>query len=179
MSDKLAFRPRYKFTSDLRKAEIVERVSTNLDNHNPHRIKASVIDYHIVLRMPDDKQHVWSPMMDINLECEQHEKQTIVRCFISPAPNIWTLFMFLYSLLGFIAIVGLMLGLSQMTVGDTPYLFWLVAVGAAGALILYFLAQEGKVLAKDEMVILKHFFDQSLECDCFHLSEQQKAAAEA
>lgn len=174
MSVDLSFRPRFKFTSNLRKTEIVDRVVSNLKTSNPLRIKASVIDYHIVLKMPDDKKHLWSPQMDVNLECEQNEQQTIVRCYINPAPNIWTLFMFLYALFGFIAVIGLMLGLSQVTLNQTPYMFYLVLGAAIGSIVLYLMAQQGKFMARDEMIQLKLFFDQCLNCDCFHISEEQR-----
>jgi len=81
--------------------------------------------------------------------------------------------MFFYGFFGFLAFVGLTLGLSQWTLQKTMWGFLLLPAALLGMLLMYFISYEGKKLSRDEMIALKGYVDSALECDCFKLSRDQ------
>ena len=175
MSAPLVFRPRFKFSTDLSQEEVLKRVIEYADSDESERVHIKMVHNHLTLDIPTENKHYYSPQLDLNLE-KKEEGGTLVRCLIAPAPNIWTLFIFGYGILGFAAVIGLMLGLSQWQLDRTMWGFWIVgtSLGLGGLLHLGIL--EGQRLARDEMRLLKHFLDEALDCDCFQVSEDQKAA---
>ena len=64
----IAFRPRYKFVSDLNSKQIIERFHNQLQKQKEKRIFGSVMDYHVILRFYKRFRHFWSPYMEISLE---------------------------------------------------------------------------------------------------------------
>ena len=168
---KLEFRPRYKFKSPLSTVDITTRVEKSIDTDNPENLLLKKVHDHLVLELPPESRHYWSPHMDVNLEEEGGE--TMVRCMIGPAPTVWTLFMFFYGFFGFASFVGLTLGMSQWTLNKEMWGFWILPAALVGMTVMYFISYEGKKLARDEMRTLKQFFDRALGCDCFQLAVQQ------
>lgn len=166
----LEFRPRFRFQTPLPSDEIVNRVKTHLKEKNPEDIRSRMIDTHLVLRISPETRHFWSPQADVSLETLD-EGGTLVRCLFGPVPTVWTMFMFFYALLGFVALIGLMIGFSQWSLDESAWAFWLVPGTLIPAGLLYFAAWEGKRLAHDEMRLLKNFLDEALGCDCFALAE--------
>lgn len=161
MSASLEFRPRYKFEISLSQEEIAERLRVKLEENNPDGLRWSLVSYHIILRIHPEKRHFWSPQMDINMERLDNE-HTLVRCLIGPVPTVWTMYVFLYAVLGLGGLVALMAGFSQWTLNHTPWAFWFLPVSIIGSVAMFLFAQFGKRLAHDEMRILKNFVDEAL-----------------
>ena len=76
---------------------------------------------------------------------------------VAPEASVWTMFMFFYVVAGFGALIGLMVGSSQLTLDSNPWGFWLAAGSLLLGILLFFVAQFGKSLAKEEMRELKKF----------------------
>jgi hypothetical protein len=167
----LEFRPRFKFSTSLTPEEIINRVADKLKNKNPEGIVARMLSYHITMRIAIPKRHFWSPQMDINLE--RTEKDTLVRCLIGPVPTVWTLFVFVYAILGLGGFVALMIGFSQWSLNHYAWGFWIVPFSVVGSVLMFLFAQWGKKMALEQMRVLKLCFDDALDCDCFSLSEDQ------
>jgi len=169
MSTTLAFRPRFRFYSELS----VDEVATSIFNHQSKdgfKPKMRHVQDHVILTIFETQRHYWSPQMDISLEKDEDNQKTLVRCLIGPMPAVWTLFMFVYGFFGFIGFVGLTLGLSQWTLKSTMWGFWLLPVSLLGMLAMFWVSIEGKKLAEKEMHLLKHFVDDALGCDCLELA---------
>jgi hypothetical protein len=109
--------------------------------------------------------------MDVDVEVL--EGRTVVRCLIGPSPTIWMLFVGGYMFSASLALLGLSIGVSQQIVGADPWGFLLVAPTPFIALVLWLMAQGGKVRSRDEMRVLKVFVDDALGCDCFALAGQE------
>ncbi|MEX2597342.1 MAG: hypothetical protein WEC59_10480 [Salibacteraceae bacterium] len=167
------FRPRYKFHYDADADEIKQRIVSKSKENNPDGLIVRNVHGHLVLDIPNESRHFWSPHMDVNLEVEGDSSKTLVRCLIGPSPTVWTLFMFFYGFFGFAAFIGLTLGLSQWTMNKPMWGFWLLPIALIGMGLMYFISYEGKKLSKAEMWQLKNFIDESLGCDCLSLSDQQ------
>lgn len=162
----IEMRPRFRFESPLSMRDIVGKFRHKLQNDNPMRFHASLLDFHIVVKYPKEKRHFWSPQLDISLEENLETGKTLLRCMLAPAPSVWTMFMFFYAVTGFAALIGLMLGISQISLDHWAWGFFVMGGGLIGIVVLWLLAKEGQHLAKDESWQLKQFIDEALDCDC-------------
>lgn len=153
MSD-LALRPRIRWLTDLDVVEIERRIRRKLEAKET-TIKGAIIRYHIILTLPVEKQHFWSPRLEVDLL--KHERGVMISGLMGPKPSIWALVVFVYAFLGFISLFGLVSGLSDLSLGNTPYALIAPAIGLAGGLMLYGSVQGGKRLSRDEMLELRDF----------------------
>lgn len=156
MSD-LEFRPRFKIYTTQIPEKSVEMISTKLKNENPDKFESAMVKGHIVLSVCRSKKHFWSPQMDISIAEDSDSENTLVRCLLAPAPVVWTMFMFLYALAGFGALVGSTIAMSQWSLKKDLWGLWVVGVSVALGLSLFFIAQFGKGLARDEMIAFRDF----------------------
>jgi len=171
----LEFRPRFRFLSPLSVEAIANLLLKESSSDSSKGLVLTKAKDHLVLDVHNELRHFWSPHMDVSLEKDEDSEQTLVRCLIGPSPTVWTMFMFFYGLFGFLAFVGLTLGMSQWTLKREMWGFWFLPVAAIGMIVMYFISYEGKKLSHDEMRNMKQFIDRALDCDCFALSEDQKA----
>lgn len=109
---------------------------------------------HLLLKIHPSKKHFWSPQLDISLE-EIENQKTIVRCLVAPEAGVWTMFMFIYTITGFAAFIGLMLGMSQWSLERDLWGFYVALGSLVLGIVFYFIAQFGKKLADEEMRSLK------------------------
>jgi hypothetical protein len=163
------FRPRFRFPTSLAPNTVKDRIGRHVAERNPRGLVLGGTGHHLVLTFPSRDIRSWTPQMDIDLE--QLEGRTWVRCLIGPSPTIWMLFVGGYMLSAILALLGLSIGVSQQVVGAQSWGFWLVAPTPFLALGLWALAQVGKVRSREDMHLLKHFVDEALGCDCFALAE--------
>lgn len=170
MSD-LEFRPRFRFHTPLSPDEVKGRVAARIVSDNPQRLSLGGTGHHLVLNFPANMQRSWTPQMDVDVEVL--DGRTMVRCLIGPSPTIWMLFVGGYMFSAILALLGLSIGVSQQIVGADPWGFLLVAPTPFFALVLWLMAQAGKVRSRDEMRVLKVFVDDALGCDCFALAGQE------
>ncbi len=166
----LEFRPRFRFKTPLAPDEVKRRIAERISNSNPDGLKLGGTGHHLVLDFPSTAQRSWTPQMDVDIE--QVEGSTWVRCLIGPSPTIWMLFVGGYMGATILALLGLSIGVSQQIVGADAWGFLMVAPTPFIALGLWLMAQAGKRRSREEMRTLKIFVDQALGCDCFALAMQ-------
>ncbi len=152
----LDFRPRFKFEVGCGKEAFAERIKVQLRLNNPHGFRGKTRHEHFLIRVDPKQKHFWSPTLDVSWEINENQKVE-VRCLVAPEASIWTMFMFFYVVAGFGTLIGLMIGSSQLTLDTNPWGFWLAAASFLLGIILFFVAQFGKSLAKEEMLELKSF----------------------
>ena len=63
----LAIRPRFQKYSEMSPEAVVKKLQEALEL--PHaKVKGTIIDQHIILRIPLSEQHYWSPQLDLEIE---------------------------------------------------------------------------------------------------------------
>lgn len=154
MSSTLQFRPRFKLLTDASPDEVATSIKEHLQHHNSEGVRVRHIGQHIVLSTDPEKRHFWSPQLDISMDDSEGD-QTVLRCLIAPMPAIWTLYVFLYSVLGLGGIVALMAGFSQWALDHSPWAWYFLPVAAIGAVLMILFAKFGQQLALEEMQLLK------------------------
>ncbi|MFN3315498.1 MAG: hypothetical protein ACK40K_01715, partial [Raineya sp.] len=64
----LSLRPRFQFKTELTRSQIIERFRHELANNNPHNFSGVMTEHHIEIKFPPEKQRIWTPHLEINLE---------------------------------------------------------------------------------------------------------------
>jgi hypothetical protein len=109
----------------------------------------------------EEERKIWSPHLSIQVE--PSEEGSLLRGRFGPHPEIWTLFMFLYTAVGFLATIGLMLGFVQWQSGMDSWGLWGVWIGIPGLALLYGISATGQRLSAHQMDELKERVDKLVE----------------
>jgi len=158
--NKLRLRPRFRKKIELPSEEVKERIHASIKN-NSALCTGKIVDNHIILKIPTAQQHYWSPQL--TLELEKDNNATLLRGLFGPKPGVWTMFVFFYSAVGFLTLMGLIFGLSQMMLKMDAYGLWSVPVGAVLLLGLFILSKIGQGLGQEQMHQLNTIVTNALE----------------
>ncbi|MGW8266291.1 MAG: hypothetical protein ACWGSQ_07980 [Longimicrobiales bacterium] len=109
----------------------------------------------------DSERRVWSPCLSVQVE--PAPAGSLLRGRFGPHPELWTLFMFLYAAVGFLAVMGLMLGFVQWQSGLEAWGFWGAYLGFPGLGALYAVSATGQHLSAHQMEELRERLDALLE----------------
>jgi hypothetical protein len=109
----------------------------------------------------ESERHLWSPHLTVQVDALP--EGTRLRGRFAPEPELWTLFMFLYFAVAFLATMGLMLGFVQWQSGMDAWGFWGVWIGVPGLVALWTVSQVGQRLSEDQMEELRGRVDELVE----------------
>ena len=155
---KLELRPRFKRVSPQHHEEILSEID-NLLKDPLTKINGYVVDHHVVLKIPEQDQHYWSPQLSLEVEPLDEEEGSLIRGLFGPKPSVWLMFIFFYAVLGFISFVVMIIGFSQLNLGLSARILWLLPILCFLLIMVYFTARTGQKLGKEQMYELYHFLD--------------------
>ena len=141
-------RPRFRKKSPRGVPELLNDLNELLMAH-PTKMHGQIVHHHATIKIPDEQLHFWSPQLTLSFE--EKEDGSLIRGMYGPRPHIWLGFMFLYFLLGFITLVVLIVGLSQLNLGLTAYILWTVPFALGGFFVLWFSSKAGQKLAHEQI----------------------------
>lgn len=124
----------------------------------PETLQGHIVDNHIILDITAEYQHYWSPQLNFRVEEDETDpQQSIVSGLIGPKPTVWTLFIFIYFIIGVGGLFASTVGVSKWLLGE--YSIWLLTIPLTIALMLSARAvgKYGERLADDQMEWLKQF----------------------
>ena len=155
----IAVRPRFKKLSQLKREELERRIKERLQNYGS-LCTGHFVDGFIVLRIPKQKRHFWSP--ELSLSFEQREDGTLVRGLYGPDPALWAFFFYGRAITLLVACfisVGIFSEwwLNKEMKYEAPFALSL-GVGAA----LYAIAQVGRKLGEPQTYIIHTFIEDCL-----------------
>jgi hypothetical protein len=128
---------------------------------NTDLCRGNIVKNHITLSIPRKRRHYWSPQL--SLELESSDGGTLIRGLFGPAPGVWTMFVFFYSSIGFLTMLGLIFGLSQMMLKMDAYGLWAVPAGAVLLCGLFVMSKIGQKLGYEQMMDLRQFLDEAIK----------------
>ncbi|WP_420582333.1 hypothetical protein [Reichenbachiella sp.] len=140
-----------------------EKIAIQLEDGlkaNDHGIYGTVIDGHATLSLPKRDQHYWSPQL--NLSFESSDNGNVLRGLYGPRPEVWTMFVLFYSMIGFAALVILVIGYSNWTLGQSAQILWAVPVLTVIFLTLYLVSYFGQKMGRKQMIELHTFVEKTL-----------------
>lgn len=115
------------------------------------------MDDHVFLKISKDKQHFWSPQLDLEIIEGEGEKSMLHGLF-GPKPAVWTLFMFLHFAVG-ILFIGFGIWAYTKASLKEPYAIPLALMCFMILVwfVLYFAGRMGKTTGHAEMHQLHGF----------------------
>lgn len=159
MSNAIAFRPKFSINSLLSQKEILAQIQIALSQPDTP-FTGTVLDTHIIIRIPLAKQHYWSPQLDIDIE--KTAKGSLIKGRFGPRPSVWLMYIFFYSLLAFISLMIMIMGFAQMNLGMSASILWGLLITGVIYVFLFFTAKAGQKLGQEEMIQLKAFLDKTV-----------------
>ncbi len=156
----LRLRPRFRKIIELPSEVVKEKIHASIKT-NKELCSGKIVDNHIILKIPASQQHYWSPQL--TLELEKDNGDTLIRGLFGPKPGVWTMFVFFYSAIGFLTLMGLIFGLSQMMLKMDAYGLWSVPVGTALLFGLFIMSKIGQRLGHEQMHQLNTVVTYALE----------------
>lgn len=153
-------RPRYKRITSLPSRQVIDLILEGLIAKKG--VAGSTLDNHAYLQIPKEDQHYWSPEFNVTIE-KRDDGGSLVRGVVGPKPKVWTMFMFLYSAVVVLFLLGVSMGVSQWMLGmDAPVLWSIPACVGLWILILV-AAKFGQYQGKEQMEKLWHFLDEAID----------------
>ena len=155
-------RPRFKMELNSDEFTIIEKFRVKLSTKECS-FCGKIIDNHIVVDVPVEENHFWSPQLAIEIE-KVDDNQTIVKGLFGPKPNVWTLFMFFHFAVA-VAFIGFSVMAYVKWTLKSDYTFPLIMVISLPVLwvVMYFLGRIGKKTGHKQMDELHEFMMKTLE----------------
>lgn len=157
---KLRLRPRFRELVNMTPDTVKNRIRETLEG-NSDKWSGKIVDNHIILKIPIQQQHYWSPQL--TLELENQDGRTLIRGLFGPKPGVWTMFVFFYSAIGFLTLMALIFGLSQMMLNMEPYGLWAVPIGIVLLTGFFVMSKVGQRLGNDQMHQLRIMLFESIQ----------------
>lgn len=164
----MSYRIRPRFVLQLRAS--LDEAQLRIENllKNPTcRCQGELRSRHALLFMSEKERRTWSPFVSLEFRDSKDGGNLEVHGVIGPSPNLWILFMSGYALLGFIAFVFSMLGISELIIHQSPWGFYALPPVLLLSVVWYGLSLLGQKLATDQIEILRQFLDRAF-VDCIH-----------
>lgn len=129
----------------------------------PDGIVGKVIGDHIVIDVAPKDVHYWSPQLNFRVEEQEDEPDSaIVAGLIGPRPEVWTLFVFIYFVIGVSGFFISSYGIVEYSMGRPSKLIYGFPITFLLLLSAYRVSKYGESLASDQMALFKEFVNKGL-----------------
>lgn len=170
------FREHHRFHLEEDGLRIEERIRLQMRRNNPSDLKLRRHAGRLLLRFASHEAHLITPQMEIALS-DGATGGTLVHAVIGPSYGLWKFAKAGLMMCALCGILGFSLAFLQWNSGGMAWGFYLMMVGLAGWLFLYFIFEEGKRRNRDRAELLKDFMDGALGRDCFGRDRQRRTGA--
>lgn len=160
LTNEVILRPRFKIELNQSNKSALNAFETKKTTQSEFIVNC--IDDHVFIKIPRDKQHFWSPQLQIEIN-EIDENTSTLHGLFGPNPTVWTMFMFFHFLVAVLFIgfgawaysnwslensYGIQIGIMFLMI-----VLWFV---------LYFAGRMGKKTGRPEMIALHGFMKKTL-----------------
>ncbi|MEL7124107.1 MAG: hypothetical protein AAFO07_32020 [Bacteroidota bacterium] len=157
----LEIRPRFEIDASISQQELLSRFKKALKSENIS-FNGYVSDRHIVVKIPPNEDHFWSPQLSMDV-VEKEDSFSTLYGLIGPKPSVWLMFVFFYFFLGFFLMIISIIGFSRMNLGLSAGILWLLPIVILLIVAVYVTAYLGRKLGRDQMKDLLQFVNQISE----------------
>ncbi len=151
-------RPRVDTFVDLDPQEIEERLNAAF-RANDAKAVGHISHGFGRMHLIEDQQY-WSPEFTVRIDAEDGGSR--VSGLMGPRAEVWTLFIFCYSVLGLATLIMLLIGLSNWSLDQPAGILWGVPVGVLLFSTLYFVAYTGQRWSRQQMRELLNFCEEAV-----------------
>ena len=155
LSSEVVLRPRFKIDLEQSNESALDAFAHAASTQK--KFVVTRVDDHVFIRLPKEKQHFWSPQLDLEI-LEIDKESSRLHGLFGPRPAVWTMFMFIHFVVGTLFTGAGVWAYSNASL-DQPYALQLALMGLLVIIwfALYFLGRMGRATGRDEMRDL-HFF---------------------
>ena len=141
--NKILLKPRFKIEKQEKADAIIEKFK-NVFAQGGNNYSGKIVDHHIIIDVPKDDEHFWSPQLHIEVE-DGENGGTQIKGLYGPKPQIWSLFMFIHFGVALAFMVFLVLAYSRWSL-EQDYSFALMMCFIMPVLwfVLYFIGRLGR-----------------------------------
>lgn len=156
-----AIRPRFQAELPMSQERIVQKINKGFSVH-PSQCMGLATQGFANIKIPQKDRHYWSPQLSVMLEDLEEKEGTLLRGLYGPAPAVWTMFVFFYTLTGFALLVIAIIGFSRMSLDMPAPILWWLPVLVILLLSIYLVSFFGQKIGHDQMERLHTFLEESL-----------------
>lgn len=153
-------RPRCRIVTKNSPTIVLQQINDKLKDQNLD-LKGQVVQEHAFIRIPEQKQHYWSP--ELHVWAREQDGETIVYGVMGPKPKIWTMFMFFYTGVLTLTFFGSSYGIIQLMLGIKADFLWSIPLGLLAIAIVFAAAKYGQYKGKEQTDLLKGFLEETIE----------------
>ena len=161
LSNEIVLRPRFK--KKLSQSQEVVLQAFEAAKTSTSDFVVIRADDHVFIKIPKAKQHFWSPQLHLEIISVDDSECELFGLF-GPAPNVWTLFMFLHFLVATLFLGFGVWAYSNYSLGS---IFTVQLVGMVLLVliwfVLYFAGKMGKTAGRKEMHAMYAFMEDTLQ----------------
>jgi hypothetical protein len=139
---------------------VVERVRKHLEVDRS--VSGAVFRRTLLLTVRDEDAHFWSPHLDVQLD-DGADGGTLLTALFTPHPQIWTSFIAVQALFGFLSVGAAVWLTSTLMLGhDSTVAAGSLVSTLLGGGLAYGAAYVGQGLGSEQMYLLRAFLDTAL-----------------
>lgn len=155
-------RPRFKMDFNESQEVLISKFKHNL-KQDDCQYCSKIVDGHIIIDVPLEENHFWSPQLNIEIEKNDTDK-TIVKGLFGPKPQLWTLFMFFHFAVA-VAFIGFsIMAYVQWTLKEDYTSALIIVIGLPILwVVMYILGRIGRRKGHKQMDELYKFMMKTLE----------------
>lgn len=116
----------------------------------------------ILLKIPKNEQHYWSPELTVRFENNEYIDYTRVCCLAGPKQSVWLMFTFIYAFIGLATLFAGMFGLVKYSTSGSTAWLWSIPVGLFLISTIFVSAKIGQRKGRDQTLHLVSFLYHSL-----------------
>lgn len=147
-------RPTFSVELPLSADEAIDRIRTEIEASNLNTMSAGRC---AEFRVPQSERRFWSPYLSVQVQ--DTADGCVLRGRLSPRPEIWTMFIFVYFIMTFAIFFGAAFGYVQWTLDYYAWGFLAVPAGILVIVLLHVASLVGQRLSSDQTVVLREQLD--------------------
>ena len=152
-------RPRVKVEIKKPCEEVCELFKETLNS--TQNIIGTVANKFIILKVPIEQRHFWSPQLTIMLE--ENDQTTTLRGLYGPKQSIWAMFAFAYGSFAMLFTIIFIWASVEWQLNDNINLYYFLPVIVLLSLVTYIIAQFGQKLGAEQMFKIHHFLQEIID----------------
>ncbi len=161
-------RPKISLHVELPPSEVLTRFKACMAEHD-RECKGSILGSCVEITVIADKQHFWSPQLSLQLD--EHEGGTLIYGRLGPQPQVWTMLVALYAIVGISSGFAMFFAFSQWLLDQPLWALWALPLGLALASLVYGSAWIGQRLGAEQTHDLARVVTRALDLpeDALHV----------
>lgn len=152
-------RPRVRFSSNQTPDQFTRSILENLAEPEK-KIEGIAIPNFVTIYPSKEERYFWSPQLTLIIE--EIPCGSYIRGLYGPKPSVWTMFMFFYSIVGFVTLIATLVSLSYWSLGEESIIFWSIPALLILLLTLFLVAYIGQKIGHKQIAHVHKFLEDTI-----------------